>query len=331
MASPSRVASSAASRVDRISRERHRPTPRVRRLAARASDDDEKSAVTTSHTIIGRSIKPDHILEGRADDALGRLAVEIRASEIGVDAEGLARDVERLFTIVPGLRTRVARGEVSRGDAVTLAAKLERTTACVLALREMMREGVDVMGMCAAVPDLLALDDDGLARTRERTRAARSGLEGACDADAFFEACPGCLLVEDDVMEDISRRVRSLREILPDGDVVKILEKRPSVCLNEDAFVNATKAVESLRASMPEDCRIGLMLTDFPSLLFVDIDVLLDDVRNAFGGDPCEILRRNPGISTMVRISFNRVALILSSLALARRQSLTSTRAFSRA
>ena len=116
--------------------------------------------MTTSHTIIGRSIKPDHILEGRADDALGRLAVEIRASEIGVDAEGLARDVERLFTIVPGLRTRVARGEVSRGDAVTLAAKLERTTACVLALREMMREGVDVMGMCAAVPDLLALDDD---------------------------------------------------------------------------------------------------------------------------------------------------------------------------
>jgi len=317
MACSTRAVASCARET--TTREGRRASVPARRALCRAStassstendeDEDEKSSVTTSHTLIGRSIKPDHILEGRPDDALGRLAVEILASETGVDAEALARDVERLFTIVPGLRARVTRGEVTRARAVELAAALDRTTACVLALRRMMREGVDVMGMCAAAPDLLALDAEGLARVRERAMRARSGLEGVCDADAFFEACPGCLLVEDDEMEDISRRARRLKESLPDGDVVKILEKRPSVCLNEDAFVRATKAVNSLRASMPKDCRVGLMLTDFPSLLFVDIDVLLEDLRNTFGGDPCEILRRNPGISTMVRISLNRGAL----------------------
>ena len=76
-------------------------------------DEDDLDATRTPDVpstplrLLGRTIKPKHVIDGREDDVLGRLAAEIVADEIeGVDAEALERDVERLFTLVEGLRRR---------------------------------------------------------------------------------------------------------------------------------------------------------------------------------------------------------------------------------
>jgi hypothetical protein len=169
--------------------------------------------------------------------------------------------------------------------------------------RRYFGSGVDVGGMCAREPGLLLMSDaearDAEARASgTRTRFAEAGLA----ADEVFAAIPSLLLASDEEFEDVARRLIGLREMMPGADVAKIVLEKPWTCLHEPSYRSAERAVRALRAAMPADCKIDLMLTDFPSLLFVDIDVLLDDLRNTFGGDPCDTLRRNPAVSYQVRL-----------------------------
>ena len=158
--------------------------------------------------------------------------------------------------------------------------------------------------VCAREPRLLRLREDALEGVRERGRRRRgSGWVDARDADGLLATIPSCLLASREELDGILGRVTGLRALLPDADVVKLLRGRPALCLEDRAYSRAAIAVAALRKAMPKDCRIDLMLSDFPSLLFMDIEMLLEDLRQTFGGDPCWTLRRNPGIATQVRLA----------------------------
>jgi len=284
-----------------------RATPRAttRRRATRAARDDAGAApARPALNLLGRTVKVDHVLEGRADDALGRLAASVVADARGADADALARDVDRLFALCPGLGERVARGEVTRALAAELAVDLRETTAAMLAIRDaFVGADVDAGSVCAREPRLLRLREDGLEGVRARVASTRERLGSARDADGLLATIPSCLLASGEELDGILGRVMGLREMLPDADVVKLLRGRPALCLEDRAYSRAAIAVAALRKAMPKDCRIDLMVSDFPSLLFMDIEMLLEDLRQTFGGDPCWTLRRNPGIATQVRLA----------------------------
>jgi len=245
----------------------------------------------------------DHVLAGRADDALGRLAVDVVADARGVDADALARDVDRLFALCPGLGERVARGEVKRALAAELAVTLKATMEAMLAIKmSFVSADVDAASVCAREPRLLRLRGEALEGVRGRLESTRARFGDARDADGFLATIPSCLVAPEEEFEAVVERVVGLRALMPEADVVKLLRGRPGLCLDERAYSRAAIAVAALRKAMPKDCRIDLMLSDFPSLLFMDIDMLLDDLRQTFGGDPCWTLRRNPGIATQVRL-----------------------------
>ena len=149
-----------------------RATPRAttRRRATRAARDDAGAApARPALNLLGRTVKVDHVLEGRADDALGRLAASVVADARGADADALARDVDRLFALCPGLGERVARGEVTRALAAELAVDLRETTAAMLAIRDaFVGADVDAGSVCAREPRLLRLREDGLEGVRAR-------------------------------------------------------------------------------------------------------------------------------------------------------------------
>ena len=272
-------------------------------------DEDDLDATRTPDVpstplrLLGRTIKPKHVIDGREDDVLGRLAAEIVADEIeGVDAEALERDVERLFTLVEGLRRRERNGEITRVELLRIAGDLSGATKNVLGLRKLFASAsLDIAEMCAREPDLLRVED--LDAVRERVKRTRETFgEVGMDADRFFDAMPSCLLAEASDFDVVAARAVALKKLMPDADVAKICRAKPWVCLDAKSYAIAEYAVAATRAAMPPDCRVDLMLSDFPSLLFVDIDALLEDIKNVFGGDPAEILRRNPAISYRVRL-----------------------------
>jgi hypothetical protein len=297
-----------------MSRAMSRAAPRDARIATRASrrargarraaEDDARATPTRpALNLLGRTVKVKHILEGRADDALGRLAADVVADARGVDADALARDVDRLFALCPGLGERVARGEVKRALAAELAVDLRETMAAMLAIKNTFASAdVDAGDVCAREPRLLRLREEALEGVRERAASTRERLGDACDADGLFATIPSCLLASQEELDGILERVTGLRALMPDADIVKLLRGRPALCLEDRAYSRAAIAVSALRKAMPKDCRIDLMLSDFPSLLFMDIEMLLEDLRQTFGGDPCWTLRRNPGIATQVRL-----------------------------
>ena len=81
--------------------------------------------------LLGKTVKPEHILAGRGDDAVAKLALEAIAEERGVDVDALANDLARLETVVPGLKSRRLRGELKTGLVVSLALDISAATANV--------------------------------------------------------------------------------------------------------------------------------------------------------------------------------------------------------
>jgi hypothetical protein len=48
---------------------------------------------------------------------------------------------------------------------------------------------------------------------------------------------------------------------------------------------------------MPPDCNTDRLLTDFPSILAMDVPALFEDLRRVWpDSDPGEVLRRDPSI-----------------------------------
>jgi len=256
--------------------------------------------------LLGKTVKPEHILAGRGDDAVAKLALEAISEERGVDVDALANDLARLETVVPGLKSRRLRGELKAGLVVSLALDISAATANVLRLKRELRGKVDVAEVCAKEPRLLQLAEEDFLELAERLEKARRALGASCDTDALFATLPACLVPEHAGglnCEMLVQRTLELSEIIPDADIVAIAASRKQVLLNEDAHASAKLAIRALRKLMPRECKIDRMLTDFPSLLLVDIDALFDDIRNTFQQDPADLLRRDPSISRRVRLS----------------------------
>ena len=304
--------SSSSSRVVVDARWRRRP--HRRRVAAatdasRAEDDDDDASTSSARpsagrrpglNLLGRAVHVSDILSRRPDDVLERLATT---------SESYDRDVARLETIVPGLATRRARGELSSARARALARDVKRASQNVMAVKLMFAAScgddsgvaVDAAAVCAAEDGLLDMDGATAARVKEALEAFRAllGTEGA----AFCAGVPAVLLMESDARDGVIRRVRALRDALPQANIATICAKRPWIVLNDDALDVACVAVTTLRQAMPPDAKVDMMLTDFPRLLNVDIAALLEDIERTFGRDPCDILRRDPRISLQVGIS----------------------------
>lgn len=294
------IASTPARAVSHVSTSGRGRRP-VRASSASSGDEGRPGL-----NLLGKTVKPEHILAGRGDDAVAKLALEAIAEERGVDVDALANDLARLETVVPGLKSRRLRGELKAGLVVSLALDISAATANVLRLKRELRGNIDVAEVCAKEPRLLQLGEEDFAELAERLEKARSALGASCDADALFATLPACLVPEhaDGLSSDVLvQRSLELLEMIPDADIVAIAASRKQVLLNEDAHASAKLAISALRQRMPSECKIDRMLTDFPSLLLVDIDALFHDMRNTFQQDPADLLRRDPSISHRVRLS----------------------------
>jgi len=256
-----------------------------------ASQDDVTPPTRPGLNLLGRAVHVDDVINRRPDDILASLA--------STSSPTRDRAIERLDVLLPSLARRRARGEVSIDRCRELARDARRASKNIVRVKHMFHfdSAIDAADVCARELALVDMDESGVARARLRVEEFRE-LLGASAGDAFCAAAPRTLVADD--VSDVKRRVRALREAIPNGDMKAICSKSPSVLMDDDALELARRAAATLREAMPRDAKVDLMLSDFPSLLSVDIASLLEDIERVFGKDPCDVLRRNPKISYQV-------------------------------
>ena len=258
---------------------------------------------------MGRTVKEDHVFDSRmAKD----LALDVVSEETGVSRDDLEKNLASLKSLLPEVSSATS------ADAYRASLDIKLVARNAIKIKSVFKELKSNVSEMIAKDLRFALDEQAsekceraleiLTKNGEMEREEAENLIYAthrfcADKDKMLAFCEEQTLLE--VCENVKRIRLAVGKTFLAHKVAEKGDAAVNMLFESEKNKAACDAAKQLVQRMPKDCNVGLMVSDFPNLLLMDIDRLFSDLTSAFKSTPPEeTLRRDPSVSFRVR-SFN--------------------------
>ena len=267
-----------------------------------------KPNASEPYMFMGRTVKDDHVFDSRmAKD----LALDVVSEETGVSRDDLEKNLASLKSLLPEVSATSA-------DAYRASLDIKLVARNAIKIKSVFKELKSNVSEMIAKDLRFALDEQAsekceraleiLTKNGEMEREEAENLIYAthrfcADKDKMLAFCEEQTLLE--VCENVKRIRLAVGKTFLAHKVAEKGDAAVNMLFESEKNKAACNAAKQLVQRMPKDCNVGLMVSDFPNLLLMDIDRLFSDLTSAFKSmPPEETLRRDPSVSFRVR-SFN--------------------------
>ena len=268
-----------------------------------------KPNASEPYRFMGRTVKEDHVFDSRmAKD----LALDVVSEETGVSRDDLEKNLASLKSLLPEVSSATS------ADAYRASLDIKLVARNAIKIKSVFKELKSNVSEMIAKDLRFALDEQAsekceraleiLTKNGEMEREEAENLIYAthrfcADKDKMLAFCEEQTLLE--VCENVKRIRLAVGKTFLAHKVAEKGDAAVNMLFESEKNTAACDAAKQLVQRMPNDCNVGLMVSDFPNLLLMDIDRLFSDLTSAFKSTPPEeTLRRDPSVSFRVR-SFN--------------------------
>ena len=268
-----------------------------------------KPNASEPYRFMGRTVKEDHVFDSRmAKD----LALDVVSEETGVSRDDLEKNLASLKSLLPEVSSATS------ADAYRASLDIKLVARNAIKIKSVFKELKSNVSEMIAKDLRFALDEQAsekcvraleiLTKNGEMEREEAENLIYAthrfcADKDKMLAFCEEQTLLE--VCENVKRIRLAVGKTFLAHKVAEKGDAAVNMLFESEKNKAACDAAKQLVQRMPKDCNVGLMVSDFPNLLLMDIDRLFSDLTSAFKSTPPEeTLRRDPSVSFRVR-SFN--------------------------
>ncbi len=267
------------------------------------------NAKSEPYRFMGRTVKEDHVFDSRMAK---EFALDVVSEETGVSRDDLEKNLGSLKSLLPEVSSTTS------ADAYRASLNIKLVARNAIKIKSVFKELKSNVSEMIAKDLRFALDERAsekceraleiLTKNGEMEREEAENLIYAthrfcADKDKMLAFCEEQTLLE--VCENVKRIRLAVGKTFLAHKVAEKGDAAVNMLFESEKNTAACDAAKQLVQRMPNDCNVGLMVSDFPNLLLMDIDRLFSDLTSAFKSTPPEeTLRRDPSVSFRVR-SFN--------------------------
>ena len=267
------------------------------------------NAKSEPYRFMGRTVKEDHVFDSRMAK---EFALDVVSEETGVSRDDLEKNLGSLKSLLPEVSSTTS------ADAYRASLNIKLVARNAIKIKSVFKELKSNVSEMIAKDLRFALDERAsekceraleiLTKNGEMEREEAENLIYAthrfcADKDKMLAFCEEQTLLE--VCENVKRIRLAVGKTFLAHKVAEKGDAAVNMLFESEKNKAACDAAKQLVQRMPNDCNMGLMVSDFPNLLLMDIDRLFSDLTSAFKSTPPEeTLRRDPSVSFRVR-SFN--------------------------
>ena len=267
------------------------------------------NAKSEPYMFMGRTVKEDHVFDSRMAK---EFALDVVSEETGVSRDDLEKNLGSLKSLLPEVSSTTS------ADAYRASLNIKLVARNAIKIKSVFKELKSNVSEMIAKDLRFALDERAsekceraleiLTKNGEMEREEAENLIYAthrfcADKDKMLAFCEEQTLLE--VCENVKRIRLAVGKTFLAHKVAEKGDAAVNMLFESEKNKAACDAAKQLVQRMPKDCNVGLMVSDFPNLLLMDIDRLFSDLTSAFKSTPPEeTLRRDPSVSFRVR-SFN--------------------------
>ena len=267
------------------------------------------NAKSEPYRFMGRTVKEDHVFDSRMAK---EFALDVVSEETGVSRDDLEKNLGSLISLLPEVSSTTS------ADAYRASLNIKLVARNAIKIKSVFKELKSNVSEMIAKDLRFALDERAsekceraleiLTKNGEMEREEAENLIYAthrfsADKDKMLAFCEEQTLLE--VCENVKRIRLAVGKTFLAHKVAEKGDAAVNMLFESEKNTAACDAAKQLVQRMPNDCNVGLMVSDFPNLLLMDIDRLFSDLTSAFKSTPPEeTLRRDPSVSFRVR-SFN--------------------------